>query len=110
MAVSDQNVTDALTYLAADPHPIAVARFNLTMAENKSRETFAKLFLGSNATTNDAKKASAESNSEYVAVKQTEAECVLELERHRARTKAADMLIECWRTEQSNIRAAERVR
>lgn len=110
MAVSDQNVTTALSYLAADPHPLAVAKFNLTVAENKSRETFAKLFLGSNATTNDAKKASAESHSDYVAAKQSEADCVLELERHRSRTKAADMLLEVWRTENANARAAERVR
>jgi len=110
MTVSDQNVSDALTYLAADPHPLAVARFNLTVAENKARETFARLFLSSNATTNDAKKASAESNQEYIAAKQTEADAVLEMERHKSRTKAADMLLEVWRTENANARAAERVR
>lgn len=110
MAVSDDNVTAALTYLAADPHPLAVARFKLTVAENKSRETFARLFLGSTATTNDAKKASAEMSAEYAEAKQAEADCVLELERHRSRTKAADMLLEIYRTEQSNIRAAERIR
>lgn len=110
MAVSDDNVTAALTYLAADPHPIAVARFNLTIAENKSRETFSRLFLNSNATTNDAKKASAECNSEYAEAKRAEADCVLELERHKSRTKAADMLLEVWRTENANARAAERVR
>ena len=110
MNVSEKNVGDALAYLAADPHPLAVARFKLTVAENKSRETFARLFLGSNATTNDAKKASAECNSEYAEAKQAEADCVLELERHRSRTKAADMLLEVWRTENANARAAERVR
>ena len=110
MNVSEKNVSDALAYLANDPHPLAVARFRLTVAENKSRETFARLFLGSNATTNDAKKASAECNSEYVELKHTEAECVLELERHKSRTKAADMLLEVWRTENANARAAERVR
>lgn len=110
MAVSDDNVTHALQYLASDPHPLAVARFNLTVAENKARETFARLFLSSNATTNDAKRASAECNQEYVTAKELEANAVLELERHRARTKAAEMLIECWRTEQSNARAAERIR
>jgi hypothetical protein len=110
MAVSDQNMSDALTYLAADPHPLAVAKFNLTVAENKSRETFAKLFLASDEKTNDARKASVECDPAFAAIKQSEADAVLEYERHRSRTKAADMLIECWRTEQSNIRAAERVR
>jgi hypothetical protein len=103
-------VSDALAYLAADPHPLAVARFNLTRAENIARETFASLFLQSDEKTNDAKKADVERDPLYVGVKQAEAECILELERHKSRTKAADMLIECWRTEQSNIRAAERVR
>ena len=110
MTVSDRNVEDALTYLAADPHPLAVAKFNLTVAENKSRETFAQLFLSSTERTNDARKADVECHPEFAAVKQSEANAVLEYERHRSRTKAADMLIECWRTEQSNIRAAERVR
>lgn len=110
MAVSDQNVTDALTYLAADPHPLAVARFNLTVAENKAAETYAKLFLESGEKTNDARKADVECHPFYVNAKQAEADCVLELERHKSRTKAADMLLEVWRTENANARAAERVR
>lgn len=110
MNVSEKNVGDALAYLAADPHPLAVARFKLTVAENKSREKFATLFLASTATTNDAKKATAECDPDYTQAKQLEADCVLELERHRSRTKAADMLLEVWRTENANARAAERVR
>jgi hypothetical protein len=110
MSVSDDNVTAALTYLAADPHPLAVAKYNLTVAENKARESFAKLFLASDEKTNDAKKASVECDPIYASYKNTEAECVLELERHKSRTKAADMLLEVWRTENANARAAERVR
>ena len=110
MAVSEKNVSDALSYLAADPHPLAVARYNVTVAENKARETYARLFLGSNSGTNDAKRASAESSSEYAEAKQVEAEAILEMERHKSRTKAADAIIEVWRTENANARAAERVR
>ena len=110
MAVSEKNVSDALSYLAADPHPLAVARYNVTVAENKARETYARLFLGSNAGTNDAKRASAECNSEYVEAKQAEADAVLEMERHKSRTKAAEMIIEMYRTEAATARAAERVR
>jgi hypothetical protein len=110
MAVSEKNVSDALTYLADDPHPIAVARYNLTVAENKASEAYAKLFLMSGEKTNDARKADVECDPVYVEAKQAEAECVLELERHKARTKAADMLLEVWRTENANARAAERVR
>lgn len=110
MAVSEKNVSDALSYLACDPHPLAVARFNLTVAENKSRETYARFFLGSNAPTNDAKKASAECSSGYIEAKFAEANAVMELERHKARTKAAEMMLEVWRTENANARAAERIR
>jgi hypothetical protein len=110
MAVSEKNVSDALTYLADDPHPLAVARFKLTRAENAARETFASLFLQSDEKTNDAKRADVECNPLYVAAKIEEADCVLELERHKSRTKAADMLLEVWRTENANARAAERVR
>jgi len=110
MTVSENNISDALNYLAIDPHPVAMARFKLTQAENKSRETYARLFLASNGTSVAAKEASVESNSEYVAIKETEAEAVLEYERHRSRVKAGEMLLEIWRTENANARAAERVR
>lgn len=109
MAVSDHNVTDALTYLASDPHPLAVAKFRLTMAENKSRETFAQQFLTSSGSVKE-RESWAETSVEYSAAKQAEADCVMELERHKSRTKAADMLLEVWRTENANARAAERVR
>jgi DNA topoisomerase VI subunit B len=110
MAVSENNVSTALTYLAMDPHPVAVAKHRLTMAENKCRETYGKLFLTSEGTSVAAKEASVESNPIYVDLKQAEADAVLELERHRSRVKAAEMLLEVWRTENANARAAERIR
>ena len=57
----------------------------------------------------DAKKASAEVNVRYVTAKSAEAECVMDLERHKARTRAAEMLIEVWRSENANARQAEKV-
>lgn len=110
MIVSEKNISDALHYLATDPHPIAEARFNLTKAENRTRETFASHFLKSNEKTNDAKRAGVECHMEYVAAKNAEADAVLEYERHKSRVKAAEMLLEIWRTENANARAAERVR
>ncbi len=110
MIVSEDNVQKALTYLAADPHPLAEAKFRLLQAENKTRETYAELFLASNKTTIDAKKASVEGHPEYQRIKEMEAECVFEMERHRSRMKAAEMLIEIFRTEAANVRAAERIR
>jgi hypothetical protein len=108
--VSDKNVETALTYLSADPHPIALARKDVTDAENKCKELFASLYLASSCGSVAAREADVNSNPAYTAAKSEEAQAIFDLERHRARSRAADMLIECWRTEQSNIRAAERFR
>lgn len=109
MIVTDQNVTDALTYLADDPHPIARARKDLTDAENYAKALFAQRFLGADGSV-DARKSIAEVDLDYQEAKATEAEKLMELERHKARVKAAEMIIEIWRSENANARAAERVR
>jgi DNA-dependent RNA polymerase auxiliary subunit epsilon len=109
MIVSEKNVSTALAYLADDPHPLARARYELTNAENKSRETFARLYLAAGGSV-EARKATAEIAPEYIETKKTEAEAQLEYERHRSRVKAADMLLEIWRSEQANVRAAEKIR
>ena len=110
MIVSDDNVSKALQYLAHDPHPLAEAKFRLTQAENKTRETFAELYLASNQTTIDAKKSSVECHPDYQRALTEEAEAIFELERHKSRSKAAETIIDTWRTENANARAAERVR
>ena len=56
------------------------------------------------------REATAETNPEHVKARATEAHALFELERHRQRMKAAEMLIEVWRSENANTRAAERVR
>lgn len=110
MIVSDDNVSTALKYLAEDPHPVAVARKRVTDAENAAKSTYGRLFLASNGSSVAAKEASVNSNQEYAAAKAEESTAIFELERHKARSRAADMLIEVWRSENANARAAERVR
>ena len=107
--VSEKNVSDALAYLAIDPHPVALARKYVTDSENKCKETFASAFLVASGSV-DARRATAEINADYMAAKKEAADDILELERHRSRIRAAEMLIETWRTENANARAAERVR
>lgn len=109
MTVSDRNVSDALAYLAADPHPIAEARFRLTMAENLAKESYARAFLKADGTVKE-RECTAETSADFLSRKGDEANCVMEFERHRSRVKAAEMLLEIWRTENANARAAERVR
>lgn len=109
MIVSEKNVSTALEYLAIDIHPFALAKKHVTDAENKSKEASARAFLSAGGSV-EARKATAETDPDFMAAKADHAEAILELERHRARAKAAEMLIEVWRTENANIRAAERIR
>lgn len=109
MIVSDKNVSDALAYLADDPHPLALARKDVTDAENKAKQAYARAFLDADGSV-DARKAQAELAPEYVEAKRDEADAILDLERHKSRAKAAEMLLEIWRSENANARAAEKVR
>lgn len=109
MIVSDDTVSKALVYLADDPHPFALAKKAVADAENKCKRHYAEQFLAAEGSV-DARRATAEMSDRYQFAKAEETEAVLELERHRARSRAAEMLIEMWRSEQANVRAAERVR
>lgn len=109
MIVSEKNVSDALAYLAIDPHPLALAQKDVTDGENLCKEIFARRFLAAEGPI-DARKATAEIDESYVEAKKDEAEAILQLTRHRARIKAAEMILEIWRTENANMRAAERIR
>ena len=109
MIVADDTVEKALAYLAIDPHPIALARKDVMDAENMSKEKFAAAVLGAEGSV-AMKEAQANTNDEFRAAKCVEADAVMEHERHRARVKAAEMIIEVWRSENANARAAERVR
>lgn len=110
MIVTDKNVSDALAYLAADPHPIALARKDLTDCENNREKIFAELFRACNDKTVREKEAFVETCPTYREARDEEAEAAMQLERHKARVRAAEMLIEVWRSENANARAAEKVR
>ena len=109
MIVSEDTVHKALQYLADDPHPIALARKDLTDAENRYEQIRAAVYL-EQAGTVDERKSSCEIDGRVGDAKAAVAEAALALDRHRARVRAAEMLIEVWRSENANIRAAERVR
>lgn len=107
--VSEKNISDALAYLAIDPHPLALARKYVVDAENAAKGIYASMFLKSSGTVKE-RESEAECAHAYVAAKVDEAEAILDLERHKSRARAAEMLIEVWRSENANVRAAERVR
>lgn len=109
MIVDDRKVEIALEYLNADPAPVALARKEVTDAENKCKRIYARAFLEAEGPV-EARKAQAEIEHDYVTAKDEESEAMGRLENERAKVRGAEMLIEAWRTEQSNIRAAERIR
>lgn len=109
MIVSEKNISDALAYLAMDPHPLALARKYVVDAENQAKGVFALLFLEATGSVKE-RECDAMTDDGYVNAKKLEAEAILDLERHKARARAAEMLIEVWRSENANVRAAERVR
>jgi hypothetical protein len=109
MIVSEKNISDALAYLAIDPHPLALARKDVVDAENGSKHGYAEFYLQTSGTVKD-RESQVEVNELYVSLKETEAEAIMELERHKQRAKAAEMLISVWQSENANARAAERVR
>lgn len=109
MIVTDDKLSAALDYLNADPHPLAAARTRLFNAENRCKEAWARAFLLAQGPV-ESRKASAEVDVEHSTAKKEHAAALEEVENHKRLCTGAEMLIECWRTEQSNIRAAERVR
>ena len=109
MIVSENNVETALRYLSADPHPIAIARYKMTKCENATKELHAQLYLMAEGTVGE-RESQVEVHPKYQEAKAAEAEALMELERHKSRVKAADALVDVWRSENANIRAAEKVR
>lgn len=109
MIVSEKNVEASLRYLAEDPHPIALARKDLTDAENSYEELRAEVYLQQSGTIAE-REAATLIDVRLLRAKEAVTKAAFQVERHKARLKAADMLIEVWRTENANARAAERVR
>lgn len=109
MIVSDDMVSTALAYLAEDPHPIAVARKEVNDAENHANRIYSVLFLQAEGS-NDVRKAKALIDEGYVVAQHRETDAIRDYERHKAQVESSKMLIEVWRSENANARAAEKVR
>lgn len=109
MIVADDTVSKALAYLSEDPHPVALARKDVTDAENTAKASFAELYLKTGGLAKE-RESWVLCDPEYRKWKSAESDAILELERHKARARAAEMIIEVWRSENANARAAERVR
>lgn len=108
--ISDQKLEHAIRILTDPQHEAARARAAAEHMDDLTKTVLSKLML--------------QSNEKSAAAKEMWARCQPEFTEHlemlksvkemdytwRDRRSAASAIIECWRTEQSNIRAAERVR
>lgn len=108
--VTDAMVSAALEYLAQNTMASAKAKADRVMAEHERKIVRARLISQSEETTASAREAWAESHDDYIASCKAEADAVLRDEYHKAARIKADAIIEAWRTENANIRAAEKVR
>ena len=108
--IPDSAVDAALHYLAQDPHPVAVAKADVTRAENIRKSAHARAFLTASGKTIEEKKALAELDPQVEAAKKHEGDAIEKFEGERARVTWATTITELWRSVQANVRAAERVR
>lgn len=109
MIVHDDMVDTALEYLGMDPHPLAKARKLSVDAENRRKAVYAESFLMTEGTVKE-RESLAELNVSYQRACVAEADAIMELENQKAKVKQAEMLLEIWRSEQANVRAAEKIR
>lgn len=107
--VPDSAVQTALEYLGIEPHPVAVKRSEVVHAENLRKKTFSQEFLNAKGN-NEERKATAEVSPAYEAAKINEEKAIEGFRDHEMRVKKAEMVLDLWRTIQSNNRAAERIR
>lgn len=113
MIVSEKNVSDALTYLALGGSADAEAA--LLAAERAMDRREAEVFLSAVGSLTERvsveeRKMRVRMDNEYGELRAAHDEAKVELTRAKNREKSADKMCEIWRTENANIRAAERVR
>lgn len=108
--VTDDMVSAALTYLSTSTMDSAKAKADRVMAEHRRKRVRAQLILDSDQTTAAMREADAEASDAYGIACMAERDAVERDEYHRAARIKADAIIEAWRTENANIRAAEKVR
>jgi hypothetical protein len=109
MIVSDDTVSKALQYLSEDPHPLANAEKAVLFAEKDKNETFAELYLETKGTVKE-RESQVIIEPAFQAALTTEIEAQAERKRHKQRSEAAEKIIDIWRTQNANVRAAERLR
>jgi len=97
--VTDDEVGDALRWLATNARDLGEARARMAKATHMIKHTEALLYLASLEKTVDAKKASVRASQRWLDAINDEADATGEFEKMRALREAAMARIDCWRTE-----------
>lgn len=107
--VPDTDVQTAFDWLREHHDSSAAAKARRVRAEHGVKRVRARLMRESHAKTQGEREAWAIDHPDYEAACEEEAKAVEADEWHRWGRAKAEMLIEAWRTEQSNIRAMGKI-
>lgn len=109
MIIKENDVSVALAYLNEDPPSISLAHKDLLDAETQTKTIEGELYLQAEGTV-DEKWAQVRTHPRWLLTKKAENEASALVEAHKRREKGAAFVIEVWRTENANTRAAEKFR
>ncbi len=105
--VTDDEVGNALRWLATNAKDIGEARRAMVKAERMLQHTEAIEMLRSDAKSADARKAEARASQKWLDAANEEAETAGHFETQKALREAAAMKVEAWRSEQASLRAVK---
>lgn len=105
--VTDDQVGDALRWLAVNAAEIGAARARLIKAGHMIKHVEALQYLASAEKTVDAKKADVRASQKWLDAINEEADAAGEFEKMKALREAASAKIEAWRSETATLRGSK---
>ena len=105
MIVSEEEVDKALAWLRDSAGDIGRAKARAVKSEHMMKHVEALMFFASEEKSAEARKASARTTDQFVEALNENAFAAGDLAKLYSLREAASMIIEAWRTEQSNFRA-----
>ena len=103
--VTDDEVGDALRWLATNAKEIGEARARVLRAGYLVKHVEALLYLASEEKTVDGKKAGVKASQRWFDASEEEAVAAGEFERMKALREAAALKVEAWRSESASLRS-----
>jgi hypothetical protein len=107
--ISDEQIEDALAYLAKNVEAAAEARANKWFMVEGRKIKKAQLMNKANESSEAAKERFAYSHADYEAHNEETKLAIKEDARHEFRRGVYSATVDAWRTQQATIRTAERV-